>query len=110
MFGALTNGNVAPYWQPPGGKTVEACLDELRTWLPMLANLHVFFWRDADGKRERCPLAAGAELWPPALGLAATTGRTHWALLEFFRNDSPEQFTQDATTLRAWVAAANSAR
>jgi len=110
MFGALNNPNVFPYWQPPGGKTIEACIGELRTWLPTLANLHVFFWRDIGGKRERCPLIQGAELWQPTIQLAATTGRTHWALLEFFLNDSPDQFLQDAAVLRDWTKAANAAR
>ena len=33
-----------------------------------------------------------------------TTSRHHFALLEFVKDDTPENFLQDAATLMAWLA------
>lgn len=104
MFREIASDNVIPYWQPPGGMTHAEQTEGLKALLPTLGNLHVFHWEMVDGKRERKPLAQGREHWIEWLQLAARTGRNHWALLEFVRNDSQEQFAQDAQTLKAWLA------
>lgn len=104
MFKEISSDNVVPYWQPPGNMTHEERTDGLRALLPNLANLHVFYWETIDGKRERRPLAEGKEQWMPWLELAATTGQDHWTLLEFVRDDSQQQFAEDAKTLKNWIS------
>jgi sugar phosphate isomerase/epimerase len=104
LYEALQCDSVLPYWQPPVGAPQEYRLAGLRALLPKLCNLHVFYWVTVDGKRERCPLAEGREDWMPFLELAASTGRDHWAMLEFVRDDSPDQMVADARTLRDWIA------
>jgi len=90
------------YWQPITGAPEEYRLAGLRGVLPWLKNLHVFFWRPDYGRQ---PLASGETIWREYLRLAAGTGREHWALLEFVRDDAPAAFLEDATTLRAWLEA-----
>lgn len=104
LFRGLHSANVHPYWQPPGGQSMDYCRDGLTALLPRLLHVHVFHWTEVAGKRERRPLAEGSAPWAEWLRLVAGTGRDHWALLEFVRDDSPAQFAEDAKTLRTWLA------
>jgi hypothetical protein len=45
-------------------------------------------------------LAAGRADWLALLGIAAATGRKHYALLEFVRDDNPGAFQEDAAVLK----------
>jgi hypothetical protein len=72
-----------------------------------LANLHVFHWI-RDGKPPlvaRRPLAEGEADWPIYLRQAAADGVPRCALLEFVRDDRPEQLMEDAAVLKRWLAA-----
>ncbi len=107
--------NVLFSWQPPHGYSLEHCLDGLQAMLPRLGTLHVFHWTmgtyDANTVDEtirplnypadfhRHSLADGIDRWQHYLAAARTTDHDHWALLEFVRNDSPEQVIADAETL-----------
>lgn len=75
---------------------------ELETMLPVLCHVHVYHWQGA----ERLPLADGRDTWAPLLGRLRIDPRPRTLLLEFVRQDSPDQFLSDAATLREWVAAA----
>lgn len=79
------------YWQP---RTSDESPEAL---LPHLSNLHVFHWT-AEGRR---PLAEGAGEWRRYLEVLEGE---RWALLEFVKDDSPEQGLRDAETLRQWLA------
>lgn len=106
--------NVWFSWQPPHGYSLEHCLDGLESLLPRLGTLHVFHWTMGSyeantvnetmrpplpGDFHRHPLADGVDRWRRYLAAAGTTGRDHWALLEFVRDDCPEQVVADAATL-----------
>lgn len=90
-------------WQPSPARPPEYHLPELRLVLPRLANLHVYQWTKNGPAVLRQPLAAGAAVWPAYLAAALCTGTAHWALLEFVRDNTPEQFLSDAETLRSWL-------
>jgi len=100
----VAHPNVRLYWQPPNEKPFEYCYDGLKAILQHLTNLHVFYWSFAEGQHQRRPLAEGKTVWSEYLGLSASIGHDIWALLEFVRGDSPEQFLDDARMLRQWVA------
>jgi sugar phosphate isomerase/epimerase len=104
LYAALKGQNVEAYWQPSPERSVGENAAGLMELLPRLVNLHLFHWISANGRSERCPLAAGRADWERYLRLAKSTGRPHWALLEFFKDDRAEQFSDDATTLRSWLA------
>ena len=103
------------YWQPPHGYSVEHKRSELGLLLDRLENVHVFHWtigapdRDTvnpDIRALKHPddffyhlLSDGREPWRRYLSLLRSTGRDHWALLEFVKDGSPESFRRDAATL-----------
>ena len=93
---------LAAYWQPAVAFSPSEQLASLSDMLPYLANLHVFHWA-ADG--ERLPLSAGTTAWRNVLHLLTTgaprvTNKPRWAMLEFVRDNTLEQFQLDAAVLR----------
>ncbi len=75
--------------------------------LPWLTNVHIFSWRVVDGRRERMLLEVKAEDWAQYFNKVAATGREHYALIEFVRDDAPENFLKDAVTLKQWLSQYN---
>jgi 3-dehydroshikimate dehydratase len=88
---------VRSYWQPPVGQEPDVALEGLQRILPRLSNVHVFHWW--PDSRTRLPLEDGREIWKRYLELAQSPNRNGWAMLEFVKNDDPEQLKRDARTL-----------
>jgi 3-dehydroshikimate dehydratase len=99
---------VKTYWQPPS-LSIEENVEGLQSLLPWLTNVHVISWRPTSsgnaetGATERAPLALMAEAWHRYFEVLGQMEDDHYALLEFVRDDSPEQFMEDAALLRAWT-------
>lgn len=91
--------NVGMYWQAKPGLGVDYGLEGIAAFAPHLVNVHVFHWT----KEGRQPLADGASDWVRYLEAVRATGRDHWALLEFTRDDSPASFLADASALTSWL-------
>lgn len=107
--------NLKTYWQPRTGPSPEQNLAELNAVLPWLTNVHVFQWsKGDDGKTVRHALAEGKDEWTTYL--EAVSGKKgvrpqeekgsdpffqeeRYALLEFVRDDKPEQLFEDADVL-----------
>ena len=104
LLETVAHGNVKSYWQPPRGSEVAYNLDGLDAVLPWLLHAHVFSWGAAG---ERLPLAASEEGWMQYLRKVASSGRDHFAMLEFVQDDVPESFLRDAVTLKRWLALVN---
>ena len=116
--------NVYFSWQAPHGYPLDHCLVGLQGLLPRLGTLHVYHWTigsyEANTANEtmrplvypddfhRHPLADGVDRWQAYLGAAKTTGRDHWAMLEFVKEDSRSQVLTDAATLKHLLSRANS--
>lgn len=105
LYADLRLANVQPNWQPSPELSQRENLDVLLDLRPRLVNVHVFHWVVTAGRRERCPLSAGRDDWASYLQALRATGRAHWALLEFVKDDRPEQMIEDAATLADWLAA-----
>ncbi len=90
---------VRSYWQPPVGSTLADALAAVPALDPVAA--HVFTW-DATGNR--LPLAEGAALWRPVLAALGELPGDRHVLLEFVRDDEPNAFVADASTLRGWLS------
>ena len=89
------------YWQPPLGVEKEAALAQIRMLAPHLSNLHVFAWNWAENGFDRRSLQEHAGDWAEYLATAReVAGADRWALLEFVRDDDPEQFKADAESLK----------
>lgn len=102
LLEAVNHPNVKSYWQPPRGAGVEYNLAGLDAVLPWLTNVHVFNWDRTT--YARLPLAGASLEWLQYLRKVNASGRDHYALLEFVRDDDPDQFLQDAAALRSWLA------
>jgi 3-dehydroshikimate dehydratase len=107
LLETVAHPNVKTYWQPPAGATLDENLTSLSAILPWLINVHVFSWRAIDGQRERLALDAKADEWAKYLDTVTATGRDHFAMIEFVRDDDPANFLQDAQTLKQWLEAGN---
>ena len=111
----LPHPNIHFSWQPSHGFTTEKNLPGLEGLASRLLTLHVFHWTIGSYEKNlfdeterpprwtedffRHPLVDGTDCWRRYLTCAASTGRRISALLEFVREDSPENFLQDAGTL-----------
>jgi sugar phosphate isomerase/epimerase len=105
LLAEAAHPNLRAYWQPPVAAAPAYCLAGLRALLSALTNIHAFHWLAAAPAAavERRPLAEGAALWRSYLAEAAATGRDHYLLIEFVRDETPAQFLADAQTLKAWL-------
>jgi 3-dehydroshikimate dehydratase len=95
---------VRTLWQPPHEVSVERGRESLRAMLPWLNHVHVFHW---PRRGERAALADGAERWKAYIDVLKRNGKQCPLLLEFVRDDDPEQLIRDAATLREWIEQAN---
>jgi sugar phosphate isomerase/epimerase len=122
LFAAVPHAAFRTYWQPRSRLPAEQSLQDLRAALPRLAGIHVFHWSPGTG--ERLPLSAGEPDWSRYLAAvsgtplssnlpsphsvdreASTEGspQSLFALLEFVKDDDPQQMLQDAATLNCWL-------
>lgn len=97
----VAHPNVKAYWQPPRGACVADNLAGIETLAPWLHNIHLFQWERTTGERQ--PLATGAADWQQYLQRIAQEKGHRFLMLEFVKDDSPEQFLADAATLKQWV-------
>lgn len=92
--------NLDTLWQPPNGRPEEICEESLTRILPRISNLHVFHW-GRGGWSERLTLSEGKERWKRYFTLLQNPPKSRWALLEFVKDDSLDQYHEDAQVLKA---------
>lgn len=102
LLNAVPDPHLLSYWQPLLGTDDATARAGLTTIGPRLAHVHVYQWATVDDRR---PLAEGATAWPERLALANALPGDRAAMLEFVRDDSPDQFVRDAATLLDWLRA-----
>jgi len=94
------------YWQPMYWVNDPVyCLKGLEALRERILNLHVFNWRlpSPGARAERLPLKDGADDWLSWFSVKMNPDLPHFALLEFVRADSPEQFLEDAAVLKQMI-------
>lgn len=101
LLGEVDHPNVFTLWQPPVGESVETCLAGIEAILPALGNLHVYSWSDDGGGR--LPLEEHEERWKRYLQATHSADKPRHALLEFVKDNEPENFIRDAATLKGWL-------
>jgi sugar phosphate isomerase/epimerase len=104
VFDAVQHPAFKTYWQPRAKQGVDAGLAEIDTALPRFVGVHVFQWNEQTNEKE--PLSVGAAIWRRYLEKLAPAARKAggiYALIEFVRNEDPEQFLQDAAELKRWL-------
>lgn len=101
LLAAVPAPNVLSYWQPLlefDDATAQAGLAAIG---PRLAHLHAYHWANVHDRR---PLAEGTARWTRFLRTAHAIPGDRCVLLEFVRDDSPEQFIRDMATLRQLIS------
>ncbi|HKK19320.1 MAG TPA: TIM barrel protein [Opitutales bacterium] len=89
------------YWQPRTGEGDRAGnLEELKAALPHLAHIHCFHW-GMGGSKDRYPLLDGVDDWKAYLEPLRELKEDRYVILEFVKDDAPEQFLEDARVLKA---------
>ena len=105
--GQVPHENVFFSWQSPHGYSCEQCLESIKGVLDRLKTIHVFHWtineKDASVGFVRQPLVKGVDSWRRYVELLKSTGRDYYMLMEFVRDDSTQQFLQDAKVLKNLV-------
>src|SRR5699024_5278041 len=86
------NQNAFTYWQPAVSAAVEDRLESIRTIQPWLSHVHVFHWQG----RDRRPFKEGLNEWKRYLDALPFPDETRYLLMEFVKDDSLEQFFEDA--------------
>jgi sugar phosphate isomerase/epimerase len=94
------------YWQPRTGGSTDRDHEELERVAPFLSNVHVFHWHD---HKNRMTLAEGRRTWAAFLERIAAVPGKRYALLEFVKDDDPDQYLADAATLAELLHGANQA-
>ncbi|NLA83136.1 MAG: TIM barrel protein [Clostridiales bacterium] len=95
----VNHPNILTYWQPLPHHDFNSRLEGLKDVLPWLANVHTYHWVD----RQRLPLEKGEGEWSSYLEVIKGLSGDRYLLLEFVKDNSPEQFLKDAEVLRSWL-------
>ncbi len=98
----INHPNAYLYWQPNQSQDEEYNLAALRAVLPYVTNFHVYAWDARGGSLVRYPLSQHEAIWKRYLEILASDKKPHHLLLEFVKDDSDEQFCEDAKNLLKW--------
>ena len=111
LLDGIDHPNLYTYWQPMYWVAdPDYRFQGLELLSGRILNLHVFHWlfRPFVGgwgeNTDRRPLSEGAAEWRAYLSAKLDPTIEHFALLEFVRQDSPEQFLSDAVVLKEMLA------
>ncbi|MDF7823610.1 TIM barrel protein [Pontiellaceae bacterium B12227] len=111
LLDEIQHPNLFTYWQPIYWLTdPEYRLTGLKQLADRVLNLHVFHWMFSPGagswgeSTDRRPLEEGSEDWKVYFSVPLAPAIQHYALIEFVRNDDPEQFLRDASALKLWLS------
>jgi 3-dehydroshikimate dehydratase len=92
----INHSNIKSYWQPPLEQDIPERIRGLTQILPYLANIHAYQW----DKRERLAFSEGFDEWKEYFRIVKEADKNCYALLEFVKGDTPEQFIEDAKALK----------
>jgi len=106
LLDELACDNIWTFWQPIHGAGVVSNTADLRMLTDKVINAHVFHWWPGD--KDRCLLEDGYDHWKSYLGQLSQSGRDHYAMLEFVKDDDINNFISDANTLKSLLDEINS--
>ena len=105
LLKAVNRPSLRSFWQPPKGSEPQENLIGFETIAPWVTHIHLFSWElSVNGETIRLPLDEHTAQWLAYLDRIQTLPGDRFALLEFVRNDDPQQFLADAATLKRWLS------
>lgn len=100
FFKEVDEDNVRSYWQPAVDLPIDVRAESIDMVSPWLSHIHVFQWDVID----RLDFEVGLDEWRVYLErINAATAQnldTRYFLMEFVKDNSPEQFLKDAKALK----------
>lgn len=105
LLNATKHPHIRTLWQPINEASEALNRESLQSVLPYLWNLHVFHWQGIPEEEgyERKLLAEGEKLWIERLKIAIPSLQGQTILLEFFKDDSVDNFVKDINVLKKIV-------
>lgn len=91
----INHSNIRSYWQIPIELNKGMRKYSLEQIIPWLSNIHMYYYKD----QLRATLADGQEEWTDYLEIIKKLEGEHFCMIEFVKNDNPQQFFEDASTL-----------
>ena len=79
---------------------IEDRISGIESISPWLSHIHVFHWENG----QKLPLSKGFGEWKQYMDVIKTAEGDRYALLEFVRDNSIEQFFDDADTLKQLIS------
>ncbi len=98
LLKSVNHENMRSYWQPDGKMSPEDRAKSLKEILPWLENLHVHY----GTSKGRQPIASGRE-WIKYLTIAKQLKEDRFAMIEFVKDGTREQFLDDAKALKEFI-------
>ncbi len=97
LLKTVNHPNMYLYWQPAVDLPVEQRLEDIENVKGYITNVHVFSWNVID----RLPISDKFDSWKKYVQSINEdkTIETRYFLIEFVKDDSVEQFKEDAQTL-----------
>lgn len=101
--------NFRTYWQALAHIPEHKQMHSLKAVyaLGKLTNLHVYYFKYFEGKREQTLLSEATNIWTERFSLFKSDEKVRHAMLEFVRGGSDESFIADAKTLIELINQAN---
>lgn len=99
LIKTVNHPGVTTYWQIPANTTFQENIHALNELLPWLSYIHV---NTSHLNLDNDPEDTA---WQKYIEVVRQTGRMHYALIEFVRDDNPEHFMKTAAHLHTWMAA-----
>ncbi|MDN6195788.1 MAG: sugar phosphate isomerase/epimerase [Atopostipes suicloacalis] len=99
LLGTVNDENIKLYWQPSIGLDKESRLQNIKEIGQYITNVHVFKWEQTN----RLSLKEGIHEWieySNMINRHSKNSKEPYYLLEFVKNDSLNQFYQDAEALK----------
>jgi len=100
LLKSINHSNMYSYWQPPVNLDAEQRLEGLNKILPWLSNIHAYYWESGSKK----PLEDGINEWSKYMQVINNLEGDRYCMLEFVKDDTPEQFLKDAKVLKTIVS------
>lgn len=98
LLSMIDDGNVSTYWQPIHGRAVKDNCSDIMRLLGYISNIHVFHWWPDHTRRHL--LADGVDKWGEYFKILRKSEQNSFALIEFVKDDLPENFRADAKTVK----------
>jgi sugar phosphate isomerase/epimerase len=105
LLDMINNKHVMTFWQPIHGAGPADNSADLELLLDKINNVHVFHWWPTSNDRHL--LEAGFNDWNLYLTKLYKSDRNHYAMIEFVKDNQPDNFHVDTITLKKLLSEIN---